>query len=137
MQMRDMFAIALATNRTLIMPKLQCYCDRYWGPVYRCRVPGASKLQLPFICPMDHVFEPFHFDDRIEQFGLPFSFREYSFLENPRTALELKKSTIQLTYLQISFCINCQRSVLSIIVLTTRHFPENRKCYHLGRKQYQ
>lgn len=87
-----MFAIAVATNRTLIMPKLLCYCDKYWGPVDRCRLPGARKTQLPFVCPLDHIFEPFHFDDRTEQYGMPLPFREHSFLENPLTAASVKNS---------------------------------------------
>jgi hypothetical protein len=89
-----MIAIAVATNRTLILPKLQCYCDRYWGPVDRCRIPGAFKMQLPFVCPMDHILEPYHFDDQEKQFGTPLTFREHSFLENPSTPDVIKNSML-------------------------------------------
>lgn len=37
-------------------PSLQLisWCDRYWGPVEFCQLPGAFKLRLPFVAPMDH-----------------------------------------------------------------------------------
>eukprot|EP00192_Tetraselmis_astigmatica_P008881 CAMPEP_0117652350 /NCGR_PEP_ID=MMETSP0804-20121206/2579_1 /TAXON_ID=1074897 /ORGANISM="Tetraselmis astigmatica, Strain CCMP880" /LENGTH=607 /DNA_ID=CAMNT_0005458389 /DNA_START=187 /DNA_END=2010 /DNA_ORIENTATION=+ len=79
--MQQLFLLAVATNRTLIMPRLLCFCDRYWGPVEDCRVPGAFATRLPFTCPMDHILEPFHMDDDPSKFGTPIRFREYSFLE--------------------------------------------------------
>lgn len=100
-QIRQLLSVALGTNRTLIMPKLLCYCDRYWGPLHRCRLPGARKLQLPFICPLDHIFEPFHFDDNPTSFGPPFAYREHSFLENERTPPEVKNG-VTLMHLQVS-----------------------------------
>ena len=102
-QLRTALALALALNRTLVMPKvcrqagaagwarwLHCvskhgrwqpahvapppllthahlpalpssstqliaWCDRYWGPVEHCQLPGAFKMRLPFVAPMDHV----------------------------------------------------------------------------------
>lgn len=32
-QLRQLFVLAAATNRTLIVPRMLCFCDRYWGPV--------------------------------------------------------------------------------------------------------
>lgn len=34
--------------------QLISWCDRYWGPVEFCQLPGAFKLRLPFVAPMDH-----------------------------------------------------------------------------------
>ena len=49
-------ALARALNRTLIVPRLRCACDRWWGNVLpACAVPGAD-VALPFECPMDHLF---------------------------------------------------------------------------------
>lgn len=31
--MHQLFILAVALNRTLIMPRFLCFCDRYWGPV--------------------------------------------------------------------------------------------------------
>ena len=36
--------------------QLLSWCDRYWGPVEYCQVPGAFSTRLPFVAPMDHVF---------------------------------------------------------------------------------
>lgn len=54
-QLRSALALAVALNRTLVMPKLVSWCDRYWGPVEFCQLPGAFKMRLPFVAPMDHV----------------------------------------------------------------------------------
>lgn len=70
--------------------QLTCWCDRYWGPVERCRLPGARQTRLPFVCPMDHILEPFHFANNPGPAGPPIRFREYSFLENDRTPKALK-----------------------------------------------
>ena len=46
------------------------------------------------MCPLDHVFEPFHFDDRTNEHGMPLSFREHSFLENSLTPATIKNSVV-------------------------------------------
>eukprot|EP00892_Ulva_mutabilis_P009534 jgi/Ulvmu1/6953/UM033_0010.1 len=96
LQMRDLFAMAVALNRTVILPKITCYCDRYWGPLDACRVPGASQTRLPFVCPLDHIFEPFHFDDKPEQFGPAIRFREHSFLDNKETPETIRKDVLEM-----------------------------------------
>ena len=68
-----------------LSPQLLCFCDRYWGPVEACRIPGATSTRLPFVCPMDHILEPFNFDDKPGDLGPALAFREYSFLSNERT----------------------------------------------------
>lgn len=85
--------MSITLQRTIIMPKLQCFCDRYWGPLDRCRLPGATKLRLPFICPMDHILEPHNLVDDPKQFGPPLPYREYSFFENARTSDLVKNGT--------------------------------------------
>lgn len=40
------------------MPRLACYCDRYWTPLDNCSLPGAKQQRLPFQCPMDYVLDP-------------------------------------------------------------------------------
>ena len=32
-ELRQLFVLAVAANRTLIVPRILCFCDRYWGPV--------------------------------------------------------------------------------------------------------
>ena len=80
-------ALARSLNRTLVLPPLWCYCDKFWRSVLGlglglaltllltltltltltlpltsrladCAIPEASSSQpLPFACPMDHVVE--------------------------------------------------------------------------------
>ncbi len=33
--------VAAMANRTVIIPKLACYCDKYWTELDKCRVPGG------------------------------------------------------------------------------------------------
>jgi len=54
-QVRTAMAIASSLNRTLVMPQLWCGMDRWWAP-HDGNIPGSS-LQLPFQCPMDHIFD--------------------------------------------------------------------------------
>ena len=54
--LRAAFGIAEILNRTVIMPELKCACDRWWGEILpSCIIPGAD-MELPFTCPMDHLF---------------------------------------------------------------------------------
>lgn len=51
-------ALALALNRTIILPEFACYCDRYFYRLEGCMIPGGHHAtQLPFVCPFDHVFD--------------------------------------------------------------------------------
>ncbi|KAL3699666.1 hypothetical protein R1sor_017688 [Riccia sorocarpa] len=98
-QVRTALAVALALNRTLVMPELWCRFDRMWFGH-----PGILEGTLtrqPFLCPMDHVFEVNNMLKNLsyEEFGEAIRFREYSFLDNPRLPSEVKES-----YLKVEFC---------------------------------
>lgn len=60
--------------------QMLCLCNRFWTPLHRCRIPGSDAEDLPFICPMDHIFELQQMAPQV--FGLPI--REHSFFDNPR-----------------------------------------------------
>ena len=50
-------ALGRALNRTVVLPRLYCYCDRYWARLTECTI-GRQALPtqpLPFRCPMDHL----------------------------------------------------------------------------------
>jgi hypothetical protein len=32
-------------------------CEDRWL-LHECRMPGAERMDLPYECPMDHIFEP-------------------------------------------------------------------------------
>ena len=53
------FALARALNRTVVLPTLWCYCDKFWHRLDKCAIPSAGSSQpLPFVCPLDHVIDP-------------------------------------------------------------------------------
>jgi hypothetical protein len=54
-QLRALFALATITGRAVILPALQCGMDRWWAP-HGGIIPG-SALELPYLCPADHVLE--------------------------------------------------------------------------------
>lgn len=62
---RNAMVLARALNRTLIVPSMVCFCDRYYNVIAggdspekaSCRAPG-SDLELPFVCPLDYVLDP-------------------------------------------------------------------------------
>jgi len=74
-QINEALAIAKHLDRILIIPPILCGIDRVWFPHYG-RFPG-SHLQLPFICPQDHVIN-------VEQWRNKGKFRERSFLTHPQ-----------------------------------------------------
>ena len=50
-------ALGRAMRRKVVMPRMTCWCDRYWWLLDACRFPGvpASQHPLPFHCPFDHL----------------------------------------------------------------------------------
>lgn len=48
-------------------------------------LPARLQQNLPFLCPLDHVMDPTHFDDAAAELVLPF--RESTHLTNLRAAL--------------------------------------------------
>ena len=86
-------ALGRAMKRKVIMPKMYCWCDRFWNPMTDCRMPGVSKQQLPlpFHCPFDHVY------DLEKWMHSEAPFREYSFLNSTRIPKEDKEDVVYLT----------------------------------------
>ena len=42
------FSLAMLLNRTLVMPKFVCFCDRYWCAVLFSDLPQTSDQSDPF-----------------------------------------------------------------------------------------
>ncbi|KAG2443875.1 hypothetical protein HXX76_002216 [Chlamydomonas incerta] len=84
--------VAAVANRSLIVPKLACYCDKYWTELDKCRVPGAGQTRIPFLCPMDHVLDPIFMNDAATPWSL--RWREHSFLDNPRCPDWVRQSRV-------------------------------------------
>jgi len=85
-QIRNGLALAQATGRFLILPRLVCGLDRWWAP-HSGIIPG-SAARLPLLeCPADHVID-------LERMGKPERvLREQTFLCNPRTPRAVLQST--------------------------------------------
>lgn len=94
LQIRNALAIAQQLGRTLVMPKLWCGFDRWWAP-HHGKIPG-SETELPFLCPMDHVFEVETWLRPMpeNEAGPNINFREYSFMENPLVPKEVRESEV-------------------------------------------
>jgi len=84
--LRDAFALAIATNRTLVLPEMTCFCDRYWWLTHACRMPGAESMPLPIACPLDHLYDIGRWYDN------DLAFREAGFLTNSRVPKEISTS---------------------------------------------
>lgn len=54
-QLYHALGLALALNRTLLMPEMLCFCARGWYPNDVCRLAGDYRTQLPFRCTGDQV----------------------------------------------------------------------------------
>ena len=89
--LRDALGYAIALNRTLVLPRMLCYCDNIWKEMKHCRVGGAFGMTLPFDCPADHIINL----PRWFQGDLPIAFREPGFLTDPRLAPAIKTSWVR------------------------------------------
>jgi len=89
------FAIAYTLNRTLILPKVQCWCQQNWFENPLCRMPGEYDLKFPIApaCPADFVFDMNKLYS-VEVQGRRVPIREYSFLDNPRTHPFIKNDAV-------------------------------------------
>jgi len=101
LQVRNGIAISLALGRALVMPELWCGLDRWWAP-HSGVIPG-SHFQLPFPCPMDHIFDLEQMVREVPHLGPRFEWREHSFLQNPRLPKALNESRIV-----VEFCAEGQ-----------------------------
>jgi len=87
---RDLLALSLALNATLIMPPLVCTCDRYWGFLQNCRMPtGPENMPLPFRCSQDALFEIKRWND------LGVRFREENFLDHPHVPPAIRSAAVR------------------------------------------
>ena len=78
-QLRWAIALALALNRTLVLPRFTCLLDNSWYPMMGAW-PGF-RIAGPFHCPADHVL---NLERMHEELGQE-RFREHSFFDNVRT----------------------------------------------------
>ncbi|GIL87771.1 hypothetical protein Vretimale_13060 [Volvox reticuliferus] len=91
-------AVALILKRTLIFPRLRCFCFKNWFMSEQCRIPGDKVTQFPLDCALDQIFRPkvlYNYPPLATKDGPQnFTFREYSLLDNPRTPDSVKKGQV-------------------------------------------
>ena len=92
--MLEMQAAAHALNRTIVFPKLHCWCDFDWYAVVldgcamggRPGTHGADLFQKPFECPIDVLLSPqLLYDGRL-------AYRQARWLAHPRLAAAVAHS---------------------------------------------
>lgn len=87
---RNALAIAETLGRFLILPKVTCFCDRWWDTLTKpCRAPGGD-FDPPYICPPDHFINPGTWGHEAEKIW----FRQSTFLESPRVSPEILSSRL-------------------------------------------
>eukprot|EP00798_Chlamydomonas_sp_ICE-L_P021186 gene21186-28086_t len=94
-QVYRVMAIALLLNRTLVFPKLHCFCYKNWFMSEQCRIPGDRVTHFPMKCDMDQWLRPkiaYNYGPNIigEDGPHEFFFREYTMLDNTRFPQELR-----------------------------------------------
>ncbi|KAL6749493.1 nucleotide-diphospho-sugar transferase-domain-containing protein [Haematococcus lacustris] len=87
-QMYRAMAIAVIMNRTLVLPKLQCFCYKNWFMMEQCRIPGDRATVYPMECQLDQWLRPkviYNYGPNIVGKDGPqtFMFREHTMFENP------------------------------------------------------
>ena len=88
---RDLLGLATAVGGIMVMPKLWCFCDRYWNALSKCRNPHVMGMGLPFNCPMDSLYLTDRWNDK------KVKFREHTFLSNPHMPAEVRANRVTLT----------------------------------------
>jgi hypothetical protein len=87
---RNLLALGRVLNRTVILPRITCMCDRYWGHALPSCAIGY--LHPPFVgCPQDHIMNL----PAMEKGGA--NFREWSFLDNARTSDAIRNSVAEVS----------------------------------------
>ncbi|PRW61069.1 hypothetical protein C2E21_0568 [Chlorella sorokiniana] len=99
-------ALAVASNRSFILPQFKCFCDHIWYSVVRCRVVDAQEMPFPVPCPQDYLFDPDRYTDDAGPLP-PMHIRPAGFLANERTPAEVKDSVLTLRPSAALTCTDC------------------------------
>eukprot|EP00850_Spirogloea_muscicola_P015991 SM000127S26607 [mRNA] locus=s127:25293:28790:+ [translate_table: standard] len=88
---RNALILAKLLNRTLILPRVTCFCDRWWDSLTApCRAPGAD-VEPPFDCPIDYLLDPGVWNSH----PLWYSYRVHTFLDHPKVPAAIKDSRME------------------------------------------
>ncbi len=96
---RDWLALATALNATLVLPPLECACDKSWGLLRGCRhLSAPPTMRVPFACPLDSLFNVARWHRLPAALGggdLPF--RAHSFWHHPSLPAHVRDAAVRLT----------------------------------------
>eukprot|EP00201_Polytomella_parva_P023090 CAMPEP_0175039368 /NCGR_PEP_ID=MMETSP0052_2-20121109/532_1 /TAXON_ID=51329 ORGANISM="Polytomella parva, Strain SAG 63-3" /NCGR_SAMPLE_ID=MMETSP0052_2 /ASSEMBLY_ACC=CAM_ASM_000194 /LENGTH=570 /DNA_ID=CAMNT_0016301187 /DNA_START=1529 /DNA_END=3241 /DNA_ORIENTATION=+ len=138
-------AIAMALNRTLILPKFQCYCSKNWYMTFACRVNEVNNGDFPYDCPLSQLIRVHKILSGVRIEGWPYnaptdgtkpltshetgtfysrtlSVREHSFLDNIRTPKEYKED---LVIVNVSAAVIEKMRTLGLIARDDEEIPLN------------
>lgn len=107
------FALALALNRTLVLPKMLCFCAKNWYMTDHCRILGDHFTTLPFTCSLSQLLRTKKTVSGIKVHDKVINVREYSFLANPKVPLAIKISRIAVVTNPLATPGSCAPSILS------------------------
>ena len=108
--------VAKVLGRILVLPRFNCYCDRYWYPILpQCRLPGSQRFKSSQSCPLDQILnvgmladKEFIVDTRVD-----------GFLEHPDAAPFLQAKRIVQPLVEASGKASCMTpSQLSALFAT-------------------
>lgn len=96
--------VAKALGRILVLPRFNCYCDRYWYPILpQCRMPGSQRFKSSQSCPLDQILnvgvladKEFIVDTRVD-----------GFLEHPDAASLLQSQRVVQPLVEASGKASC------------------------------
>ena len=120
--------VAKVLGRILVLPRFNCYCDRYWYPILpQCRLPGSQRFKSSQSCPLDQILnvgmladKEFIVDTRVD-----------GFLEHPDAAPFLQAKRIVQPLVEASGKASCmtpsQLSALFATPETVLHVAEGSK----------
>jgi len=99
-QVYRVMAAAVMLNRTLVLPKMQCFCYKNWFMMEQCRIPGDKATVFPMECQLDQWLRPkvlYNYGPNIvgsDGVKRSFLFREHSMFDNPNFNKEVLKKRV-------------------------------------------
>jgi len=111
---RDLLGLSTAIDGIMILPKLWCHCDRYWGFLKRCRFPNIQSMELPFGCPQDALYDTVRWNSK----GV--RFREHTFLDNANVPQSLRDNKVELAVAEMGVAVRPASSTFVEVPFGTR-----------------
>jgi len=113
-QLRTAFGVALALNRTLVLPRLLCGLETVTNFPHsgvRCQGSPGCTMRLPYWCPADHVLRMHYLAGVMPQkLQVPLRYAEHSLLQHPKAPASTLRDRVDVTLgapLPAAACARC------------------------------